>query len=140
MSSGHCTHLGTIKHSPTKTQQINHGAMLAPHPSSVSLTPCSLAAVTTLRRMSSSTKGLTASWMITTSGWSSARAFRPLKIDLWRVAPASASEMRLCPNLWMMLLIASMFSIVTDTTMSFIQHTLQGKHCVHLIEVDSKVH
>lgn len=89
-------------------------------------TPCSLAARVIWDRKSSSTKGRTASWMMTTSGLSSARAWTPLYMDLWRVEPPVTTRTFLCPKRWTMPLIWSRFSFATTTTTSWIHDTLPG--------------
>lgn len=96
-------------------------------------TPWSLAAMTTFERISSSTNGLTASWIITTSGfWSSwlensfsANTFSPLKIDRWRVTPPFTIVTLLWPYFSMMDFIVSIFSGETTTIMSDIQLILE---------------
>lgn len=99
-------------------------------------TPCSLAAITTFETISSSTKGLTASWIITTSGfWSKwlensfcANTFSPLNIDRWRVIPPSTTVTLLWPYFSMIVFIVSVFSGETTTIMSEIQLILENQY------------
>lgn len=100
-------------------------------------TPCSLAAIVILRRKSSSTKGRTASWMMTTFGLTRAvpsspslRARTPLNIDLWRVDPPCTTRTFLWWKRWIMSIIKSKLSLATTTTMLWIHGTLSKKQCV----------
>lgn len=63
---------------------------------------------------------------MTTCGLSSARAWTPLYMDLWRVEPPVTTRTFLCPKRWTMPLIWSRFSFATTTTTSWIHDTLPG--------------